>query len=100
MPNVISLELQKVLLNKEFAPFIFYGNIDMNKSSDLIGEIKKDFQSGIINNIKQFHKYSLMIKIFKNNKNASKKYGITPENQKTLIYAFNNTYKDYLKKIL
>ena len=100
LPNVTPLELEKVLLKKEFAPFVFYGNIDMKKTSDLIGEIKEDFQSGIKNNIKQFHKYSLMIKIFKNNISISKKYGIKPENQKILVYVFNSSYKDYLKKML
>jgi len=57
IPDLKSDELKKVLAKKELAPFLFFGNIDQNLNSDLIGEIKENFSTGDKKHIKQFNKY-------------------------------------------
>ena len=100
LPNVSPEELENVLENKDLAPFIFYGNINKKKNSDLIGEIKENIATGDKKHIKQFEKYKDIIKLSETKEKICKKFGPKKENQKILVYVFNNSYNEYLKKML
>lgn len=93
-------ELKKVLNNKELAPFIFYGNINQESNSDLIGEIKENFSTGDKKHINQLNKYRQILKLSKKDDAICKKFGLTKNNQKIIIIIFNNSYKEYLKRML
>ena len=100
LPNISGEELKNVLTKKELAPFIFYGNINMDKNSDLIGEIKESIKAGDKKHIKQFNKYRYIIKLCDNKEKICKKFGLKKENQKIVVYVFNNEYNEYLKRML
>ena len=100
LPNVSPEELKNVLTKKELAPFIFYGNIDKDKHSDLIGEIKESIKSGDKKHINQFNKYRKIFKLCETNEKICKQFGIKKDNQKIVFYVFNSDYNEYLNKML
>ena len=100
IPDLKGEELKQILTKKELAPFLFYDNINLELNSDLIGEIKENFTTGDEKHIEQFNKYLKIIKLSDKNENIRKKFGFKKENQKIIVYIFDGSYKDYLKKML
>ena len=100
LPDVTPEELEKVLKNKELSPFIFYGNINLNKNSDLIGEVKETIDNGDEAHIRQFKKYLKILKLSQSNETIKNKIGVTKDNQKIFVYVFNSDYNSYLKRML
>ena len=100
VPDLKGEELKQILSKKELAPFLFYDNINLELNSDLIGEIKENFTTGDEKHIEQFNKYLKIIKLSDKNENIRKKFGFKKENQKIIVYIFDGSYKDYLKRML
>lgn len=100
IPDLKPEELQKVFTKKGLAPFIFYGNINPDLNSDLLGEIKENVNTGERKHIKQLKKYTEIIELSKQNETIRKKFGFKNENQKILVYIFNSNYNEYLKRML
>lgn len=100
VPDLKGEELKQILSKKELAPFLFYDNINLELNSDLIGEIKENFTTGDEKYIEQFNKYLKIIKLSDKRENIRKKFGFKKENQKIIVYIFDGSYKDYLKRML
>ena len=100
LPDLSPKELEKVLKKREFVPFIFYGNINFNKNSDLVGEVKENILTGDKKHIKQFKKYRQIFELCQKSEYMNKKFGLKKENQKIIVYIFNHNYQDYLKRML
>ena len=100
IPDLKGEELKQILTKKELAPFLFYDKINLELNSDLIGEIKENFSTGDEKHIAQFNKYLKIIKLSDKRENIRKKFGFKKENQKIIVYIFDGSYKDYLKKML
>ena len=101
IPKINSELLQTIFNNKKISPFIFYGNIDVEKKADfdIIGEIKQgtDNYKKLHNQIK---KYIEMISHFSNektNKLQEDEFHFNYKRKKILMYVFNGEYKNYLK---
>ena len=101
IPEINSELLQTIFNNKKISPFIFYGNIDVEKKADfdIIGEIKQgtDNYKKLHNQIK---KYIEMISHFSNektNKLQEDEFHFNYKRKKILMYVFNGEYKNYLK---
>ena len=93
--------LEEVLINKEIAPFIFYGNfkVDKSKKYDIIGEIKES-SKGYIPIIKQFEKYEHFIRYLKKSDELNDKLFFKKTNKKIIMYVFNGNYHCFIKDIL
>ena len=100
IPDLKGEELKQILTKKELAPFLFYDKINLELNSDLIGEIKENFSTGDEKHIAQFNKYLKIIKLSDKRENIRKKFGFKKENQKIIVYIFDGSYKDYLKRML
>ena len=100
LPDLSPKELEKVLKKRELVPFIFYGNINFNKNSDLVGEVKENILTGDKKHIKQFKKYRQIFELCQKSEYMNKKFGLKKENQKIIVYIFNHNYQDYLKRML
>ena len=100
IPDLKSDELKKVLAKKELAPFLFFGNIDQDLNSDLIGEIKENFSTGDKKHIKQFNKCMKIFTLCQKSQHICNQFGLKKENQKILVYIFDGSYKNYLKRML
>ena len=100
IPDLKGEELKQILTKKELAPFLFYDKINLELNSDLIGEIKENFSTGDEKHIAQFNKYLKIIKLSNKRENIRKKFGFKKENQKIIVYIFDGSYKDYLKRML
>ena len=99
IPDISPQELLKVIKNKENAPFIFYNNINFEKTSDIIGETKESFCDEK-KPIEQIKKYIKLFKEFNNSEEICHSVGLKKDNQKILMYVFNSEYKDYLTEML
>ena len=100
LPDLSPKELERVLKKRELVPFIFYGNINFNKNSDLVGEVKENILTGDKKHIKQFKKYRQIFELCQKSEYMNKKFGLKKENQKIIVYIFNHNYQDYLKRML
>ena len=100
LPDLSPKELEKLLKKRELVPFIFYGNINFNKNSDLVGEVKKNILTGDKKHIKPFKKYRQIFELCQKSEYMNKKFGLKKENQKIIVYIFNHNYQDYLKRML
>ena len=100
IPNLKPNELIGFLNNKEFSPFIFYGNINFEKNSDLLVEIKESISTSDEKHIIQLKKYFDIFDLSKDNKQINDKFGFTKENQKIILYVFNNNYYGFLLRML
>ena len=100
LPDLSPKELERVLKKRELVPFIFYGNINFNKNSDLVGEVKQNILTGDKKHIKQFKKYRQIFELCQKSEYMNKKFGLKKENQKIIVYIFNHNYQDYLKRML
>ena len=100
IPNLKPNELKGFLDNKEFSPFIFYGNINFEKTSDLLVEIKESISTSDKKHIRQLKKYFDIFDLSQKNKRINEKLGMTPENQKIILYVFNNNYYGFLLRML
>ncbi len=89
LPDLTPNELKTVLFKEELAPFIFYDNINPEKNSDLIGEIKENIKTGDKKHISQLNKYRYIFQLCQKNDKICNKFGLKKENQKILVYVFN-----------
>jgi len=100
IPDLKPDELNKILNNKQYTPFIFFGNIKKGVNSDLLGEIKENFLTSDKNNIDQLNKFWKIFDLSETNERISEKFGLKKANQKIIVYVFNHSYSEYLKKML
>lgn len=100
IPDLKPEDLKKVLNKKELAPFVFYGNIDWDKNSDLIGEVKESISTGDKDHIRQFEKYLKILDYCNKDDKTCQTMGLKKGNQKILVYIIDSNYKDYLYRML
>ena len=101
IPCVDNKLLSEIFNDKKLAPFIFYGNIDIDKNQefDIIGEVKESVDSHQKLKL-QIKKYIMMIIDFldeKNNEFQEKNLHFNYKRKKILMYVFNGEYKNFLK---
>ena len=90
----------EIFNDKKIAPFIFYGNIDIDKDQDfdIIGEIKESAEN--YTSIKhQIQKYIVIISHFLDSKTDSyqeKFLHFNYKRKKILFYVFNGEYQNFL----
>ena len=101
IPNINNKLLLEIFNDKKIAPFIFYGNIDIDKDQDfdIIGEIKESAENH--RSFKhQIQKYILMISHFLDSKTDSyqeKFLHFNYKRKKILFYVFNGEYQNFLR---
>ena len=93
--------LTEVLTDEEISPFIFYGNFELKsiRKYDIIGEIKESSDSHL-NLIDQARKYIQLIYNLRRSKRLNDNLGFKKENEKILMYVFNNEYQKFITNIL
>ena len=84
IPDLKPDELNKILNNKQYTPFIFFGNIKKGVNSDLLGEIKENFLTSDKNNIDQLNKFWKIFDLSETNERISEKFGLKKANQKII----------------
>ena len=103
IPNINSNLLRDIFNDKKLAPFLFYGNInidnDKDENFDIIGEIKESSEDHqkLLDQIK---KYISMMCHFLNEKTNSEQentFHFNFKRKKILMYVFNGEYKNFLK---
>jgi len=100
IPNINNKLLLEIFNDKKIAPFIFYGNIDIDKDQDfdIIGEIKESAENH--RSFKhQIQKYILIISHFLDSKTDSyqeKFLHFNYKRKKILFYVFNGEYQNFL----
>lgn len=103
IPNINSNLLREIFNDKKLAPFLFYGNInidnDKDENFDIIGEIKESSEDHqkLLDQIKKY--VSMMCHFLNQNSNdeQEKTFHFNFQRKKILMYVFNGEYKNFLK---